>query len=433
MTKSNQVKNLAFEKYLLPNGVRVVLMPDRQAVSTIVQVLVEAGSKYETKKLNGISHFVEHMVFKGTKKRPSTKIIAEEIDNVGGQMNAFTGQEETGYWIKTPAFHSELALDVVADIFLNPLLKQEELEKERGVIIQEIAMYEDMPMRKVEDVFGKLVYGDQPAGWSIAGPVQNIKKMQAKDLQKYMQKKYLPQKTVVTVVGNFAVDKMKQNIEKLFGNKKEVQKMERRRKTLEKQNKPSLKIENKDTDQTHLILGFRSFNRFDKRRYIASLLSTVLGGGMSSRMFLNIREKEGLAYYIHTSSDLSLDTGLFTVQAGVAKENLEKTVKLILKEIKKVIDKPISDKELQKAKEKIEGSTTIGLETVQAKAGFLGNQELFQKDIKNIDYILKQYDKITSADVQKIAKYIFKNSKLNLAIIGPHQKDKQKLKKILKV
>jgi len=431
--KNNQLNNLSFEKYTLANGVRVVLALDKQAVSTIAQVLVETGSKYETKKLNGISHFVEHMVFKGTKKRPSTKIIAEEIDNVGGQMNAFTGQEETGYWIKTPAFHSDLALEIVADIFLNPLLKQEELEKERGVIIQEIAMYEDMPMRKVDDVFGELVYGDQPAGWSILGPAQNIEKMKAEDLRKYMQRKYLPQKTVITVVGNFAVDKMKRDIEKLFGKKEGGRRVQPRRKTLEKQAKPALKIEDKDTDQTHLILGFRSFDRFDKRKYIAGLLSTILGGGMSSRMFLNIREREGLAYYIHTASDLSLDAGLFTVQAGVAKENLEKTVKLILKEIKKVVDKPISEKELQKAKDKIKGSTTIGLETVQARAGFLGNQELFYKDIKNIDYILEQYDKITSADIQKVAKYIFKNSKLNLVIIGPHKKDEQRLKKVLRV
>ncbi len=424
---------LKFEKYKLANGVRVILAPDNKAVSTIAQVLVETGSKYETKKLNGISHFLEHMVFKGTKKRPSTKIIAEEVDNVGGQMNAFTGKEETGYWIKMPAKHSLLALDMVADIYLNPLIKQKDLEKERGVILQEIAMYEDLPMRKVEDVFEELLYGDQPAGWSIAGLPENIKKMQAKDLEEYRQKKYLPKRTVVTVVGNFAVESMKKKIEKLFGKTEKKTVCVRRQKTIEKQRRPQIKIEQKKTDQTHFILGFRSFDMFNPKKYVASLLSTILGGGMSSRMFLRIREKEGLAYYIQTASELSLDTGVFVAQAGVAHENLGKAVELIIEEIRKIKREKVSAKELQKAKDKIEGGVVMGLETIQAKAGFLGNQELFHKEIKSLDYILKQYQKITATDIQKLAQQIFKNSKLNLAVIGPQEGKEDDLRKILEV
>ena len=424
---------LNFEKYELRNGVRVILVPNERAVSTIAQVLVEAGSKYETKRTNGISHFLEHMVFKGTKKRPSTKIIAEEIDNVGGQMNAFTGKEETGYWIKVPANHSSLALDVVADIFLNPLLNQEELERERGVILQEIAMYEDMPMRKVEDVFEELLYGDQPAGWSILGPLKNIERLQAKDLEKYRQDKYLPSRTVLTVVGNFDVLEMKNQIEKLFGQKIDGKKTVRRRFEKVRQVKPALQIFNKETDQTHLILGFRSVNIFSKKKYALSLLSSILGGGMSSRMFLRIREREGLAYYIHTASELNLDDGVFAVQAGVGHDNLKKVVKLILEEVKKIRDKKVPVKELQKAKDKLEGNVIMGLETIQSQAGFLGNQELFHKNVKTIDYILKQYDKVTVDDIQKVAQEIFKNPKLNLAVIGPHGEKEEDLKSILKV
>jgi len=423
---------LQFEKYKLANGVRVILVPDDKAVSTIAQVLVETGSKYETKKLNGISHFVEHMVFKGTKKRPSTKIIAEEIDAVGGQMNAFTGQEETGYWIKVPSKHSKLALEVVADIYLNPLLDEKEVEKERGVILQEMAMINDSPGRKIEDVFMDLLYGDQPAGWSIIGTEKSVKKIQASDLRKYMQKKYSPQKTVVTVAGNFDVVKMKEVIEKFFGAKKR-QRGGVMRKIVENQSKPQIKIENKETDQTHLILGFRTFDMFDKRRYALSLLSGILGGGMSSRMFLKIREREGLAYYIHTANELSLDSGVFVVQAGVGHNNLKKAVKLILQEIKKISQKQVSQRELKKAKDKLEGGVLMGLETIQARAGFVANQELHRKEVKTVDYILEQYKKVTVADIQKVARDIFRNSKLNLAVIGPQEGEKDDLRKILQV
>ncbi len=431
--QDNQKRIIDFEKYELANGVRVVLAPDERAVATIAQVLVATGSKYETKTNNGISHFLEHMVFKGTKTRPSTKAIAEEVDSVGGQMNAFTGQEETGYWIKMPTEHSALALELVADIYLNPLLEQKEIEKERGVILQEIAMYEDMPMRKVEEVFEELLYGDQPAGWPIIGQEENIQKMTAGDLKKYIREQYLPAETVVTVAGNFSVPEIKKQIQDLFGRKRKTDKRNKRPAVKERQRQPRLQIEEKDTDQTHLVLGFRSYNMFDRRKYTLSLLSSILGGGMSSRMFLRIREKEGLAYYIHTASETNLDTGVFAIQAGVSHDNLEKTIKLILQEVLKVAKKKVTGKELKKAKDKIKGSFTMGLETIQSRAGFLANQELFKRDIKTVKYILEQYDKVTAEDIQKVAQQIFKNSKLNLAIIGPHKNNEKKLKEILKV
>jgi predicted Zn-dependent peptidase len=421
-----------FEKYKLKNGVRVVLVPDSKAVAVLAQVLVETGSAYENKSNNGISHFLEHMVFKGTKRRPSTKIIAEEVDGIGGQMNAFTGQEETGYWIKMPSDYGELAIDLVADIYLNPLLEQKEINRERGVILQEMAMYEDLPMRKVEEEFEELLYGDQPTGWKIIGTKENIENMKRKDMKKYMEDKYLSKSTVVTVAGNFDIDKVKKQIEELFGLKKNNKRKLPKKKTIEKQSSPQIKLVTKSTDQTHLVLGFRSVDMYNKKKYALNLLSTILGGGMSSRMFLNIREREGLAYYIHTSSELGRDAGVFVIQAGVAKENLEKTVNLILKEIKKITNQKVLAKELRKAKERLKGNVKIGLETVQSKAGFFGNQELFYEKVESPEEILVKYEKITAEDIQKVAKEIFKNSKLNLAVIGPH-KDKKGLKNILKV
>ena len=421
-----------FEKYKLKNGVRVVLVPDDKAVAVLAQVLVETGSAYENKGNNGISHFLEHMVFKGTKRRPSTKIIAEEVDGLGGQMNAFTGQEETGYWIKMPSGQGELVVDLVADIYLNPLLEQKEINRERGVILQELAMYEDLPMRKVEEEFGELLYGDQPIGWKIIGTKENIENMKRKSMKEYMDQKYLSKSTVVTVAGNFEVEKMKEQIEKLFGVKKNDKRKLPKQKTTEKQSSPQIRLVNKKTDQTHLVLGFRSIDMFDSKKYALSLLSTILGGGMSSRMFLNIREREGLTYYIHTSSELGRDAGVFVVQAGVAKENLEKAVKLILKEIKKITNKKVTAKELKKAKERLKGNVKIGLETVQSKAGFFGHQELFYGNVKSPEEVLAKYEKITAEDIQKVARYIFKNNKLNLAVVGPH-KDEKELKKILNI
>jgi predicted Zn-dependent peptidase len=277
-----------------------------------------------------------------------------------------------------------------------------------------------------------LLYGDQPAGWSIIGTEKSVKKIQASDLRKYMQKKYSPQKTVVTVAGNFDVVKMKEVIEKFFGAKKR-QRGGVMRKIVENQSKPQIKIENKETDQTHLILGFRTFDMFDKRRYALSLLSGILGGGMSSRMFLKIREREGLAYYIYTANELSLDSGVFVVQAGVGHNNLKKAVKLILQEIKKISQKQVSQRELKKAKDKLEGGVLMGLETIQARAGFVANQELHRKEVKTVDYILEQYKKVTVADIQKVARDIFRNSKLNLAVIGPQEGEKDDLRKILQV
>ncbi|HIP47380.1 MAG TPA: insulinase family protein [Lutibacter sp.] len=256
--------------------------------------------------------------------------------------------------------------------------------------------------------------------------------MKRKSMKEYMDQKYLSKSTVVTVAGNFEVEKMKEQIEKLFGVKKNDKRKLPKQKTTEKQSSPQIRLVNKKTDQTHLVLGFRSIDMFDSKKYALSLLSTILGGGMSSRMFLNIREREGLTYYIHTSSELGRDAGVFVVQAGVAKENLEKAVKLILKEIKKITNKKVTAKELKKAKERLKGNVKIGLETVQSKAGFFGHQELFYGNVKSPEEVLAKYEKITAEDIQKVARYIFKNNKLNLAVVGPH-KDEKELKKILNI
>ncbi|MDZ7611648.1 MAG: pitrilysin family protein [Candidatus Moranbacteria bacterium] len=413
-----------FKKTTLKNGTRVVFVPMKDTQTVTVEILVEAGSKYETKKNSGMSHFLEHMMFKGTKKRPDAKIIAEELDSVGGSYNAFTGKEQTGYWVKVPRRHLDMALDVVSDMYLHSLLEEKEIKKEKGVILQEKSMYQDTPMRYVWDVFEELLYGDQPAGWDIVGFEENIKNFSRKDFVEYMAKHYIPQSTVVVIAGNFDEKEVESKVNRYFqktGSKEKTQK----NKVVEKQEKPEIKINYKDTDQTHLLMGVRSADMFDPDRYATALLGTVLGGGMSSRMFSEIREKRGLTYYIDSASEQATDTGYLFAGAGVEHQNLTKTIKLILEEFQKTAEREIGEKEIQKAKEYIKGKTLMSLESSSAVANFFGNQELFRKEIKKPAELFNKIDKVASAEIRRVAKKIFQDKNLNLAIIGPHKNEKE--------
>ncbi len=421
---------MEFKKYILKNGLRVILVPMQDTQTVTVQILVEAGSKYETKNNNGISHFLEHMVFKGTKNRPTAKKISETLDNFGADYNAFTGKEQTGYWIKAPKNHFDVALNVVSDIYLNPLLKKKDIDTERGVILQEAAMYKDMPMRYIWDIFENLLYGDQPAGWDIIGSENNIKNFQPSDFKNYIDKNYQPKSTVVCIAGNFDKDKALKKIKGLFIRKRNKTK-KGKKKVSQQQKTPQLKFFYKKTDQTHLLLGTRSCDMFHTDRYPTVLLGTILGGGMSSRMFTNIREKYGLTYYINAATEQTTDTGYIFASAGVEHKNLEKVVTLILKEFKKIKEGKISQKEIKKAKEYLKGKTLMNLESSSAVTNFFGDQELLKKKVKKPEEIFQKIDQVTENDIKKIAKKIFIDKGLNLAIIGP-QENEEKISKILK-
>lgn len=243
-----------FKKIKLKNGLRVILAPMQETQTVTAQILVQTGSKYETKNISGISHFLEHMVFKGTRKRPLSKMAMEEIEGVGGMSNAFTGKEQTGYYVKTPSKHWKLALDVVSDIFLNPLIPAKEIEKERGVILQEESMYQDTPMRYVWDVFEELLYGDQPAGWNIVGNQESIRSISRKDLIEYFKKYYSLSSSVLILAGDFEEEKVLKEIEKIFNKRKNIGKRNSKKKVLEKQSGSQVKIHYKETDQTHLLM-----------------------------------------------------------------------------------------------------------------------------------------------------------------------------------
>ncbi|MBI2446427.1 MAG: insulinase family protein [Parcubacteria group bacterium] len=413
-----------YKKTTLSNGLRIITVPMTDTKTVTILVLVATGSKYETKEINGISHFLEHMTFKGTDKRPTPLAIVEPLDRIGSQYNAFTGQEYTGYYAKANGRHLDLLLDIVSDITLNPKFKQEEINKERGVIIEEINMYEDNPARKLGDIWTDLLYGDQPAGWDTAGKKEIIAKLMRDDFIRYHSDHYVASKTVVVVSGNIENDNIASKIKKLFKSISDAKGKEKVP-VKEFQKKPEIKVFYKKTDQTHIALGVRSYNIFDKRRYAADVLATILGGGMSSRLFQLLRDKMGAAYYVRTFSDESTDTGNLATWAGIDNRRTEEIIRAILKEYKKIKSVKVSSAELTKAKEHLEGSLILGIETSDELASFYGFQEILKREILKPEEVIKKIRAVTIDDVLAIAQNVFKSEKLNLAIIGPYKEKKQ--------
>ncbi|MEA3292869.1 MAG: pitrilysin family protein [Patescibacteria group bacterium] len=428
------------KKITLKNGLRIITVPQKGTETATVLVLTGTGSKYENKKNNGISHFLEHMLFKGTKKRPDKIEIAETLDRVGGIYNAFTGSEYTGYWAKVSAGHFDLALEWVSDIFLNSILPAQEVEKEKGVIIEEFNMYYDNSMDYVQILWDKLLYGDQPAGWNVLGTKENVKKMRQQEIFDYMKTQYTASNTVICVAGKIdesdAINKIKKSFSKINVSKPKKKpkvidaKVTMSGKSLKMQTKPSCLIEYRKTDQTHFCLGVRTYNIFNPQRYSQSILRVILGGMMSSRLFIEVREKLGLAYYIRTDTDLNPDTGSLVTQAGVNNNSVEKAISVILKEYKNLANSKISYSELKKAKEYIKGKTAILLEQSDEIASFYATQEILEKKLLKPQEIYAKIDKVKEEDIRALSRDIFQPKNLNMSLIGPF-KDKIKFQKIL--
>jgi predicted Zn-dependent peptidase len=410
----------SYTRTVLPNSLRLILAPQKDSVATTILVLVEAGSKYETKDINGLSHFLEHMCFKGTTKRPTAMHIAGELDGIGAEYNAFTSQEWTGYFVKVQAHKSEQAIDIISDLYLNPVFDPAEIEKEKGVIIEEINMYEDLPPRRVQEIFTQLVYGDQPAGWDIGGRKEVIRAMTRDHFTKYRGEHYVAQATAIVVAGAFDEKKVQKQIEEQFKNLSTEKKFGKVA-TTESQSEPQIKVQFKESDQTHLVIGCRAFNAFDKRRYAIEVMGDILGGGMSSRLFQKVREELGAAYYIKAGADLFSDHGFFAVSSGVEHSKLKIVIQAILEELQKVAKQPITPAELTRAKEHLSGGLLLGLETSDALANYFGGQEIMKQDLISPEDLLKKIHAVTAEEVQSIAREIFKNEKLNMALIGPQK------------
>lgn len=409
-----------FKKTILKNGLRVITIPQPDNMAATVLVMVEAGSKYEQKEINGLSHFLEHMCFKGTKNRPTAMDIAGELDGLGAEYNAFTSHEWTGYFAKVEKNHSTKAIDLVSDLYLNPVFDAAEIEKEKGVIIEELNMYEDMPQRKIGDIFMHLLYGDQPAGWDVGGEKDIIRKLTKEEFLKYRGLHYLPEATIVVVAGAFDEIATLAQIEKLFGAMPSGQKGGKLP-VVESQSKPEIFLKFKESDQTHLMLGFRAFSMFDKRRFVLEVLSDILGGGMSSRLFQKVREELGAAYYVRSGVDLYTDHGYIAAGAGVEHSKLKLVIKTIVEEFVRLAKEPVSEKELARAKSHLSGNLLLGLETSDALATYYGSQEILKKSVITPDEILKEIEAVSTEQIQALAQELFKKDTLNLAMIGPHR------------
>lgn len=418
-----------FKKTTLKNGLRIITVPSKETKTAAVLVLVKTGSKYETKDINGVSHFIEHILFKGTKKRPTPLKIVETLDKIGGEYNAVTSEEYTGFWAKVDAKHLNLALDWVSDIYLNALIKDKDINRERNVIIQEINMYFDNPMRYVWNRWMTLLYGDQPAGWDIAGTKETVSNVQREQFLKYIQEHYSAKNTVIAVAGKINHSKAVERIKKYFHS---ISKSEVKDKmpVQEKQTEPGLSIYYKKTDQTHLILGARAYDIFHPDKYALSLLGVILGGNMSSRLFIQVREKQGLAYYVHTGVDTDTDTGFLATSAGVDNKKVKRAIKTIVKEYQKISQRKVSQKELKKAKDYVKGRTLIDMESSDEQASYYAFQELLTDEILTVEEKFAKIEAVTIDDIQRVAQDIFRPEKLNLAMIGPF-KDKNKFEKLL--
>ncbi len=417
-----------FKKTTLKNGLRIITVPQKGTKAVTVLVLVGTGSKYEKKEINGISHFLEHMFFKGTKKRPTPITIAEPLDRVGGIYNAFTGEEYTGYFAKVDAEHFDLALDVISDIYLNSKLDSKEIKKEKRVIIEEINMYYDHPSFYIQSLWNKVLYGDQPAGRDIAGTKESVSKISRKQLVNYMKTQYTASNTIVCIAGNISG-----NVEakaKRYFSKINTGDIIEKPCVVEKQTQPESLVNFKNTDQTHFCLGVRAYNLFHPKRYALELLGLILGGMMSSRLFIKVREELGLAYYVKTGVSSDPDTGCLVTQVGVDNKRAEKAISAVLKEYKRISQNKISSKELKKAKDHFKGKMTLLFEASDARASFYALQELIENKVLTPEEIYAKINKVSVNDILKVSKDIFKPEKLNLALIGPF-KDKDKFQKLL--
>ncbi|OGE80578.1 MAG: hypothetical protein A2660_00240 [Candidatus Doudnabacteria bacterium RIFCSPHIGHO2_01_FULL_45_18] len=421
----------SYGKKILKNGLILLTVPIETAASVTISFFVKAGSRYEDKRINGLSHFLEHLHFKGSKKYPTAKKLSETVDSIGGEFNANTGKEHTQYYIRAASQHLPLIFDVLSDMMQNPLFDERELEREKGVIIEEINMYKDNPQIHVESLFEQTMWPNSALGRDIAGTAEVIRSIKRQDILDYRQRFYQPANMIAAMSGNFDQALTAKMIEAHW-DKLLTKKGFTFEKLQSKQTAPALSVENKGTEQAHMIVGFPAYGYGDKRNYALQILAAILGGGMSSRLFLKIRERQGLAYYVACSLNNYLGTGNFLVRAGLKVSAAPKALDMILEELQLVVENGVTKKELAKAKEYLKGKLALSTEDPHEKMDWYLGQEAFIGKIKMIEEVFALLDAVTSEDVDRVAKEIIHNNRLNLALIGPFS-DKSIFEKKLKL
>jgi predicted Zn-dependent peptidase len=369
------------------------------------------------------------MALKGTKKRPTPFAVASVIDGIGGEYNAGTSKDFTEYWVKVAAKHVETAFDFLADNLKNPIFPKEAIEKERQVIIEEINMYKDLPMRRVSDIFDTLVYGNTSLGRDIAGDEKTVAKIKRKDFFAHLENFYGPKNLVVVVAGKFSLAQVKKLMGNYFGDLKKGKRVKKQKIDF-KQIKPQLKLAYKKTDQAHFILGVPGVNYTHSDRFVVALIASILGYSRTSRIYRRIREERGWAYYVQTAPEYYVDTGALFTRAGVTLAKVEDAIELVKAEYQAIAKKKVSHKELKKAKEYLKGRFILSLEDSFHIAARYGLQAVVERKIRTPEQVLTLIDKVTEDDILRVSKRLFKPEKLNLALIGPY-KGKKRFEKIL--
>lgn len=422
--------------FKLSNGLPVITVPMPGVQSATVLALANTGSRYETKKEQGIAHFFEHIVFKGTKNYPETQALASAVDAIGADFNAFTSKEYTGYYVKSASKDIAVSIDVVSDMLLQPLIRDKDVKKERGVIIEEINMYEDTPMRKIGYEFDRLVFTGSGLGHQILGTKETVSAITAKDFRNFLQKWYGLGNMLLIVAGDESVVTSAETtalLETAFSkNHAEIAKRAKGRvdtKALAdkdlKITEDTLHVINKKTEQAHLSLGWHGIEREDERRYALSLLTTVLGANMSSRLFTEVREKRGLCYYVHSDTDFYHNTGIVGASAGVDPSRIDEAIRVILEQFHSVVsgENPITEQELQNAKDYMAGSLVLSLEDSRSVAQYFGLKKLLADEILSPSEVLEKFTAVTLEEVASVAEEIIQPGNARLAVIGPYKSE----------
>ena len=405
-----------FERHTLDNGLRVLTSNLDHAQSVTCMVMLAAGSRYETPDTNGIAHFSEHMFFKGTERRPTARDIAGEIDSIGGEFNAFTGKEYTAYYVKCAAEHRDVALDVLGDMLQNSRFDSEEIEREKGVIVEEMNMYFDTPRDYIGGVYENLLYGDQPLGWDIIGRKETVRGATRETFMNYLDRWYQPPRMVVGIAGRIGDDAV-ERAEALFGDLPgaATDKPEPARAYQTER----VRVFTKQSDQAHLVLGVPSYPIEHPDRYALQMVATVLGGGMSSRLFTEVRERRGLAYYVFGTNHSYTDAGSLYSQAGVDINRIDEAVTTIASELKKIAAEPVPSDELEKARSFTKGRFVLSLESPQGLILFGMRKEVLEGRAPDPEEVLAAVDAVTAEDVQRVAQDVISGEQLRLAVIGP--------------
>ncbi|PJA47436.1 hypothetical protein CO172_01405 [Candidatus Uhrbacteria bacterium CG_4_9_14_3_um_filter_36_7] len=410
----------------LKNGLRIHLLPLEGTQTTTVLVLCKVGSRYEGESLRGVSHFIEHLMFKGTKKRPSAIKISRLLDEIGAEFNAYTGKDLTGYYIKTESHHQKLGVELLHDMLAHSLFKPSEMNRERKVILEEIHMYHDNPLMHVDELLEETLFASSTLGWEIAGTTQSIESMKRQDLFDFQDTYYTPSRMVVVVAGKIDPT-LSSFLERTFGtlkSKKDTIKdfvpfsLDKWEKGLR------MNIQFKDTKQIQLAIGFPAFGMKDSRVPAAKLLALIVGGAMSSRLFLSVRERQGLAYMIRSGFETYEDTGFFWIQAGLDKTRFTLALQTIFKELRLLKKNGVKASEIAWAREHIRGRTALQFEDSASQAEWIARQELFLEKTLSIEAWLKKYEQVRSKDIKAIIEEIFQEERLCIAAIGPFA-DKQ--------